>query len=148
MHQNVDYAAAKFTETRRRFHREIDEYMCSWDQAFGRPHYIKDKVWQMMHSNDTKTMNLDKDFEGPMARRNKLGGMDRLKKKKQGSRQKKNKTTARNRDYLCSTPADGKHGDPGGRVFLLWVDDGAVGVSVLIFCLREGVAVQGHSERH
>ena len=77
MQQNVDDAAAKVTETRRRFYRKNDEYMCSWDQAFGRPYYIKDKVWQMMDSNDTKTMNLDKDFEGPLARRNKLGGMDR-----------------------------------------------------------------------
>ena len=52
------------------FYREIDEYMCSWEQEFGQPHCIKDKVWQMMHSNDTKTMSLDKDFEGPMGKAN------------------------------------------------------------------------------
>ena len=28
-----------------------------------RPHYIMDKMWQMMQSNDTKTMNVNKDLE-------------------------------------------------------------------------------------
>ena len=43
------------------------------DQEFGRPHYIMDKVWQMMQSNDTKTMNLDKDFEELMGKAQQTG---------------------------------------------------------------------------
>ena len=63
MQQNVDEADAKVTQTTCRLYREINEYMHSWDQELGRPHHIMDKMWQMMQSNDTKTMNLDKDFE-------------------------------------------------------------------------------------
>ena len=32
----------------------------------GRPRYIMDKMWQIMQSKDTKTLNLDKDFEEMM----------------------------------------------------------------------------------
>ena len=50
-------------ETRSRLHREINGYMHPWDQELGRPHHIMDKMWQMMQSNDFKTINLDKSFE-------------------------------------------------------------------------------------
>ena len=62
MQQNVDEAEAKVAETRRRLFREINECMHSWDQELGRPHNIMDKVWQMMQSNDTKTMNLNEEL--------------------------------------------------------------------------------------
>ena len=68
MQQSVDEANAKVTGTRRRLYREINEYMHSWDQELGRPHYIIGKVWQMIQSNDTKTMNLNKDFEELMSK--------------------------------------------------------------------------------
>ena len=68
MQQHVDEADAKATETRSRLYREYNEYMHSWDQELGRPHNIMDKVWQMMQSNDTKTLNLDKDFEELMSK--------------------------------------------------------------------------------
>ena len=71
-------------------------------------------------------------------------GWNRSVKKQQGSGQKKRKTTARNRDYLCSTPGDGMH----GIVVLLQGDDAAVGCLCAHICLREGEAVHGHSERH
>ena len=70
MQQNVDEAEAT---VRRRRHREIDEYMYSWDQEWGRPHFVMDKVWQMMQTNDTKTMNLDKDFEEPTSKAQQTG---------------------------------------------------------------------------
>ena len=63
MQHNVDEAEAKAIETRRRLYREIHEYMHSWDQELGRPHYFLDNVWQMMQRNDTKTMHLNKNFE-------------------------------------------------------------------------------------
>ena len=59
-----------------------------------------DKMWQMMQSNDTKTMNLDKDFE-EMVRRNKQGGMDGPKQ--HGSGQKK-RNKIRDQVCLCSNP--------------------------------------------
>ena len=40
MQQNVDESDAKVTGTRRRLHCEINEYMHSWDQELGRPHWI------------------------------------------------------------------------------------------------------------
>ena len=62
LQHNVDEADAKVTETRSRLYSEINEYVHSLDQELGRPHHIMDKMWQMMQSNDIKTMNLDKDF--------------------------------------------------------------------------------------
>ena len=58
-----DEADAKVTETRSRLFREINEYMHLRGQELGRPHHIMVKMWQMMQSNDTKTKNLDMDFE-------------------------------------------------------------------------------------
>ena len=63
MQQNVDEADAKITETRSCFDCEINNKMHSWDRELGGLHHIMDKMWQMMQSNDTKTMNLDKDFQ-------------------------------------------------------------------------------------
>ena len=63
MQQNVDDTEAKVTETRRPLYREINEYMHSWDQELGRPHYIMSKERQMMQCSDTKTMILNRDFE-------------------------------------------------------------------------------------
>ena len=37
-------------------------YTCG-NKELGRPHYMMDKMWQMMQSNDTQTLNLEKDFE-------------------------------------------------------------------------------------
>ena len=37
--------------------------MHSWEQELERPRYVMDKMWQNMQSNDTETMNLDKDIE-------------------------------------------------------------------------------------
>ena len=41
----------------------FDENMRTWDEDRGRPNFIMDKIWQMLRSNDTKTLNLNKDFE-------------------------------------------------------------------------------------
>ena len=60
-------------ETRSRLDREINEYLHSWDPELGRPHHIMDKMWQMMQSNDTKTMNLDKDFEEMVSKAKQTG---------------------------------------------------------------------------
>ena len=69
MQQNVDEADAKVS----RLYREINEKMHSWDQELGRPHHIMDKMWQMMQSNDTETMNLDKDFEEMVSKAKQTG---------------------------------------------------------------------------
>ena len=48
----------------------------------GRPHYIMDKVWQMMQSKDTKTLNLDKDFEEFMNKAKQAGWNESSKTKR------------------------------------------------------------------
>ena len=68
--------------TGRRLYRDINGYMCSWDQEVGRPHDIMDKVWQMMQSNDTMTMNLDKDFE-ELTEKTQQTGVEWIDKNKQ-----------------------------------------------------------------
>ena len=50
-------------ETERKLGRVLGEYISSNEKEMVRPHYIMDKMWQMMQSKDTKTLNLDKDFE-------------------------------------------------------------------------------------
>ena len=114
MHQNVDEADAKVTETRSRPHREINEYMHSWDQELGRPHHIMDKMWQMMQSNDTETMNLDKDFE-EMVRNAKQTGWNGPRQ--HGSGQKK-RNKIRNQSCSALSPADGTHYELCGRMVL------------------------------
>ena len=41
----------------------FDEYMRTWAEDLGRPNFIMDKIWQMLQSNDTKTLNLTEDVE-------------------------------------------------------------------------------------
>ena len=38
--------------------------MYSWDQEIDRPQYVNERLWQMRQSNDTKSLKLDKDFDG------------------------------------------------------------------------------------
>ena len=38
--------------------------MYSWDQEIDRPQYMNERLLQMMQSNDTKSLNLGKDFDG------------------------------------------------------------------------------------
>ena len=78
MQHDVD---AKVTETRSRLYREVNEYMHSWDQELGRPHQIMDKMWQMIQSIDTETMNLDKDFEEMVSKAKQTGWNGSTKKK-------------------------------------------------------------------
>ena len=63
MQQILEEAHARASEVERKLCRELGEYTQSWEKETGRPHYIMDKIWQMVQSNDTKTMNLNKDFE-------------------------------------------------------------------------------------
>ena len=44
-----------------------------WTEDRGRPHHIMDKMWHMMQSNDTKTLNLAKDFEELMEKTQQTG---------------------------------------------------------------------------
>ena len=38
------------------FFRVLGEYILTWDKELERPHCVMDKMWQMMQSNETKTM--------------------------------------------------------------------------------------------
>ena len=80
MQHNVDEAEAKVNATGRRLYRENNQYMRSWDQELGRPRYIMDQVWQMMQSNDTKTMNLNTDFEELTSKAQQTGWTDKNNK--------------------------------------------------------------------
>ena len=115
MQQNVDEADASVTKTRSRLCPEINEYMHSWEEELGRTHHIMDKMWQMMQSNDTKTMNLDKDVE-EMVRKAKQTGLTGSTKQHGSGQKKRNKI----RNQCCSTlkPADGTHYELCGRMVL------------------------------
>ena len=81
MMQNLEGTHAKAPETERKLCRELEEFV---GKRMGQPHYIMDKMWHMMHRNDTKTMNLNKDFEELLIMRNKQGGMIRPKQQDSG----------------------------------------------------------------
>ena len=53
MQQQFEEAHARASETERKLCRVFGDYI----------HHVMENMWQMMQSNDTKTMNLDKDFE-------------------------------------------------------------------------------------
>ena len=89
MQQNTDDADEKITVTRSRLYRGINEYMHSWEQELGRRHHVTDKMWQMMQNSDTKTMNLDKDFN-EMANRTKPKGWKGSSKKTRFWQKKRN----------------------------------------------------------
>ena len=62
MQHNLE-AHARASEKERKLCRVLGDYKHPWEQELERPHYVMDKMWQMMQSNDTKRMNLDKDLE-------------------------------------------------------------------------------------
>ena len=95
MQQNLEEAHARASETERKLYRELGEYTHSWEKALERPHYIMDKIWQ---SNDTKTMNPNKDFEELLNKAQQTGRF--VRPKQQDSGRKKKKKTIRNRDHL------------------------------------------------
>ena len=123
MQQNVEEAHAKASETERKLCRKLGDSVYSWEQELVRPHHIMDKMWQMMQSNDTKTMNTNKDFEELLSKAQHMD-LDRRTKKQQDSGRNKKKTTTRTRDDLRSKPAD----------------------THIYLCER--LAVQGHPERY
>ena len=63
MQEIVDEAHAGGSETEQRLCRELEVYMYSCDRGSGRPQNISDILWEMMQSNDTKSENLDEDFD-------------------------------------------------------------------------------------
>ena len=55
MQQTVDEAEAKAFDTERRLYREIEEYMCSWDQELDRPQDMSGMAQQIDWNESTKT---------------------------------------------------------------------------------------------
>ena len=80
------------------------------------PHHVLDKMLQMMQSNDTETMNLDKDFE-EMANKAKQTWWKWIDQKQHGSGQKK-RNTIRNQSCSALKPANGTHYELCGRMAL------------------------------
>ena len=62
MQRDLDEAQARASETERKLGRVLRGNIYSHEKM-ERPHCIMDKMWQMMQSKDTKTLNLDKDLE-------------------------------------------------------------------------------------
>ena len=60
--------ACVLTSTERKLDRVLGEYIDSFEKEMGRPHHIMNRMWQMMQSRDTWTLNLDKDFEEIMSK--------------------------------------------------------------------------------
>ena len=48
MQRNLNEAQAKAPETERKLGRVLGEYAYSYEKQMVRPHYITDKMWQMM----------------------------------------------------------------------------------------------------
>ena len=63
MQKNLEEAQARASATEQKVFGRFDEYMRTWTEDRGRPHFIMDKIWQMLQSSDTKTLNLTRDFE-------------------------------------------------------------------------------------
>ena len=53
----LEEARARASATEQKMFGRFDEYMRTWTEDRGRPHFIMDKIWQMLQSNDTKTLN-------------------------------------------------------------------------------------------
>ena len=47
--------------------------MCSWDSTKRRVDSLAEKIWQLNESNETKTKNLENDFEELAVRANEFG---------------------------------------------------------------------------
>ena len=58
----IEEAQARSAATELQVCGQFDEYRRTWDEVRERPNFIMDKMWQMLQSNDTKTLNLTKVF--------------------------------------------------------------------------------------
>ena len=59
MQENVERAQERVLESEENLCKELDEYMCSWEQDCGRPNHLSSKIWHMMQSNNMKSENLE-----------------------------------------------------------------------------------------
>ena len=125
MQRNLHEAHARASETEPKRGRVLGKYIYSFEKEMERPHYIMDKMWQMMQSKDTETSNLDKHFE-------------EIINKVQHARWNESTKTKRfwTQEEDQEQVADGKHTELCCRM----------GLRVDV-CLGKGVAVQRHSDR-
>ena len=70
MQRNLDEARARASEKEGRV---LGEFIFSSAKEMVRPHCIMDKMWQMMQSEETKTLNPDKDLEEIMNKAKQVG---------------------------------------------------------------------------
>ena len=143
MQHNLVEAYARASEKERKLCRVLGDYKHSWGQELERPHYVMDKMWQMMQSNDTKRTNLDKDFEELL---------NNVKQKGWNGSPKNNKVLGRRkrrRSVIKVALSSYSQRESTMNFIAEWFFHGEMkvlqGVSVLM-SVREGVAVQGHSE--
>ena len=61
--RNLEAAQNKSYEAEQRLCSALREYVDTFDKDRGRPKTIMTKLWELMHSRDTKNLNLDKDLE-------------------------------------------------------------------------------------
>ena len=136
MQRSLHEAQARASETEPKLGRVLGKYIYSFEKEMERPHYIMDKMWQMMQSKDTETSNLDKHFE-------------EIINKVQQARWNESTKTKRfwTQEEDQEQVADGKHTELCGRMGLPSGDEGAAGCLRVDVCLGKGVAVQRHSDR-
>ena len=90
---------------------KYDEYMRTWTEDRGRPHFIMDKKRQMFKSNDTTSLNLTTDY---WTWHNQHGGCAQRNPENFGlKRRMRNNLHA---DVECSSRDDGRHHDACCRV--------------------------------
>ena len=73
MLENVEKAQERVLQLAENLWKELDEYMYSWEQEFGRPNHLSTKIWQLIRSNHTKSENLENDFTEILDRTRVLG---------------------------------------------------------------------------
>ena len=96
--KNLEEAHAKASATEQKLSGKYDEYMRTWTEDRGRPHFIMDKMLQMIQSNDAKSLNLTKDFEDLLDMAQPAGGWGRQSPRNTGL--KKRMTNSPSHSYL------------------------------------------------
>ena len=101
MQRNLDEAQNRSYEVERKLDQVLWEYIEASDNGQGRPQFIVTKLWQMMQSRDTKYLNLDKDFDAIMTKKNRPDGTSLPGRKDSG--RKREMMTSSNRHVSVSS---------------------------------------------
>ena len=75
----MEEAKARASATEQKVFSRFDDCMRTWTEDVGRPRFVKDKIWEMLQSSDTKTLKLTKYFEELLDKARQTGWLGRDK---------------------------------------------------------------------